>query len=59
MPVILHPDTYGQWLDPEIPSDSLEELLVPFPTDRMSIDEVSSLVNNAQCNAPDCIQTLN
>ncbi|MHB9029622.1 MAG: SOS response-associated peptidase [Candidatus Latescibacterota bacterium] len=58
MPVILHPEDYDRWLDPAIPAESLEALLVPYPADLMATREVSNMVNNARCDAPECIQAV-
>jgi putative SOS response-associated peptidase YedK len=58
MPVILHPDNYDRWLDPGVPPESLEELLIPYPSELMDTREVSNLVNNARCDAPECIQPV-
>ncbi|MHB9030695.1 MAG: SOS response-associated peptidase family protein, partial [Candidatus Latescibacterota bacterium] len=58
MPVILYPDDYDRWLDPGVPPGSLEELLIPYPSELMATREVSNLVNNARCDAPECIQPV-
>jgi putative SOS response-associated peptidase YedK len=50
MPVILDPAEYDGWLAGEqIP-------LVPFPADRMSARPVSTNVNNARNDGPECIE---
>lgn len=56
MPVILEPDAYAVWIDPERlePAD-LQALLRPFPAERMEAYEVSRAVNNPSHDAPDCI----
>jgi len=58
MPVILEPEDYDRWLDPGVPPESLEELLIPFPSELMAVREVSNRVNNAWCDAPECIQSM-
>jgi putative SOS response-associated peptidase YedK len=50
MPVILHPEDHDAWLACEhIP-------LVPFPAERMTARPVSTFVNNARNEAPECIE---
>jgi len=56
MPVILKPEDYGRWIDTAVSPESLEALLVPYPADLMKTCEVSRLVNDARCDAPECIQ---
>ncbi len=56
MPVILSQDTEPIWLDPDIQdTDILSELLTPYPSDLMSAYEVSSVVNSAANDVPECI----
>lgn len=54
MPVILPPDAYGRWLDPDA-RDVPASLLVPFPDDAMTAWPVSPLVNDPRADAPQCI----
>ncbi|HUE70725.1 MAG TPA: SOS response-associated peptidase [Pirellulaceae bacterium] len=50
MPVILDPAHYDAWLAGEqIP-------LVPFPADRMTAKPVSTFLNNARNEGPECIE---
>lgn len=56
MPVILDEADYAPWLDPAIQDgERLKYLFDPFPADRMSARRVSSLVNNARNEGPECI----
>jgi putative SOS response-associated peptidase YedK len=56
MPVILNEGDYTAWLDPENQDgESLRHLLEPFPAERMSVRSVSSYVNNARNEGPDCV----
>ena len=56
MPVILEPEHYGTWLDPQLTSGSpLQDILVPYPTDAMAMYEVSSLVNNVRNDVPEVV----
>lgn len=57
MPVILPPDRYGVWLDPEIDDPAaLEPLLEPYPADEMCAIAVSTAVNNPRNDSPACIE---
>ena len=58
MSVILKPVDFDSWLDPGAPPESLEEFFIPYPFELIATREVSSMVNNAWCNAPECIQTV-
>jgi len=59
MPVILPRRAYDQWLDPsEQRPDQLQSLLAPYPAEEMTAYPVSTLVNNPQNDAPDCINPL-
>ncbi len=56
MPVILAREFESAWLDPEIEdAEALSELLTPYPSDLMSAYEVSSVVNSAANDVPECI----
>ena len=57
MPVILHPEDYELWLDPDVQEvDLLSPLLVPYPVDSMEAYPVSRRVNNPANNEPSCIE---
>jgi putative SOS response-associated peptidase YedK len=56
MPVILHPDNYGLWLNRNLhDAHELESLYTPFPDELMAYYEVPSLVNNPRFDSPACI----
>ena len=56
MPVILSQDAEPMWLDPDVQdTDALSELLKPYPSDLMKAYEVSSVVNSAANDVPECI----
>lgn len=40
MPVILEPEFYEEWLDPQTPSERIQELMRPFPSEWMTMKEV-------------------
>jgi putative SOS response-associated peptidase YedK len=59
MPVILPPESYDLWLDPQIEDrQSLDPLLQPFPSLRMEAYPVSRWVNNPANDDPRCIEPL-
>lgn len=59
MPVILPPQEYGRWLDPEVQRvDLLLPLLRPYPPDRMTAYPISTRVNNPANDSPACISPL-
>ena len=56
MPVILPPAHYAAWLDHRaFDPEPLQSLLGPLPADEMQATQVSSRVNNARHDAPDCL----
>ena len=59
MPVILHPDEFGQWLDREQHDQAtLMPLLAPYPSDCLEVYPVSTLVNSVANDQPECIAPL-
>lgn len=59
MPVILKPEDYDLWLDPEIKDpELLKPLLRPYPSEEMVAEPVSSSVNKASYDAPDCVEPV-
>ena len=57
MPVILDPADYGVWLDSSLQdAEALNDLLLPFPSERMAARPVSSYVNNVRNQGPGCIE---
>lgn len=56
MPVILAPQDYDLWLDPqEQKPQALQHLLSPYPASQMTAYPVSTLVNSPKHNNPECI----
>jgi len=56
MPVILPQSAWEEWLDPiERKPDTLEKLLQSPPTDEMAAYPVSTLVNAAANDRPECV----
>ena len=57
MPVILQPEDYEMWLDPDFDErEPLTSLLKPFPADAMEAYPVSRRVNKPSNNEPGCIE---
>jgi putative SOS response-associated peptidase YedK len=57
MPVILPPESYGAWLDPEIQDrERLLPLLRPYPAEGMVATAVSTRVNSPRNDDPGCIE---
>lgn len=59
MPVILPPEAYDLWLDRDIDdAEALLPLLRPRPDDELVAYPVSTVVNNARNDTPDCIEPI-
>lgn len=56
IPVILSPADYSEWIDPnEKLSDSLQGLLVPYPSEEMTAYRVSVKVNDPEVEGHECV----
>ena len=59
MPVVLEPDAYARWLDPEPRvALALRALLRPFPAAAMTAWPVSQTVNSPACDEPICLERV-
>src|SRR5208283_6031703 len=59
MPVILKPEDYDLWLDPQVKAPNLlKPLLCPYPSEEMIVQPVSAKVNKASYDAPDCVEAV-
>jgi putative SOS response-associated peptidase YedK len=56
MPVILPPDAYNAWLDPDADREELGELTIPYPGDDLETYPVSRFVNSPRNNDERCIE---
>ncbi len=57
MPVVLHPENYGVWLDPDFDeTDPLKDLLKPFPSEETEAYMVSRRVNKPSNNEPSVVE---
>jgi putative SOS response-associated peptidase YedK len=59
MPVILHPETYDEWLDADARAvESLKELLRPYPASEMTSYPVSARVNSPRNQGEELITRM-
>jgi putative SOS response-associated peptidase YedK len=59
MPVVLSPESYGEWLDTDVRGvEALKELLRPYPSSEMIAYPVSSRVNSPQHQGVELIEQL-
>jgi putative SOS response-associated peptidase YedK len=59
MPVILKPEDYELWLDPQVKEAAkLQHLLVPYPAEKMSSHAVGTSVNSPKTDSPELINSL-
>jgi putative SOS response-associated peptidase YedK len=59
MPVILKPEDYDLWLDPQAQDPKmLQPLLQPFSTEAMTAYPVSTIVNSPKNNTPECVASI-
>ena len=57
MPVILEPDDYEAWLDPDNQDAArLKKLLIPQTGDRLTEWTVSRMLNNPRNEGPQCAE---
>ncbi|WP_414541234.1 SOS response-associated peptidase [Nostoc sp. CCY0012] len=57
MPVILAPQDYDLWLNPQMQTrETLQPLLCSYPSQAMTAYPVSTIVNNPRHNTPECIR---
>jgi putative SOS response-associated peptidase YedK len=56
LPVILSPNDYAEWLDPQAKEPA--RLLTPFPASDMAAVAVNPIVNNARNEGPECVEPL-
>ena len=59
MPVLLQPEDYDRWLDPELqPSEGLWDLLQPYAADDLVADTVSTHVNSPKHEDAQCVEPV-
>lgn len=57
MPVILSPQDYNTWLDPQAEQEALRSLLVPFPEELLTFRRISTVVNSAKNDSPEVLHS--
>jgi len=50
MPLILSPEDEMKWLDPDLKTEQIKELIKPFPESKMTAYTISRAANNARNN---------
>lgn len=58
MPVIIERAHYGTWLAADTPPAALQALLIPAADEIFVVQAVSSRVNSARNDGPDCVEPL-
>lgn len=59
MPAILGPEALGTWLTPgEMPAEKVRELCGGYPADEMVANPVSTIVNSARNDVPECVEHI-
>ena len=59
MPVLLEPEAYGRWLDPQLRrTEEVSDLLRPFPAGRMMGYPVGRLVNDPRNDDLRCVEPV-
>lgn len=58
MPVILRPEDFADWLDPDSESDFLQALMRPYEAEEMEAYAVSKEVNNARNDRPELVEAV-
>jgi putative SOS response-associated peptidase YedK len=57
--MILRPEDEEQWLDASrIPFVKAKSLLKPYPEEQMDAHDVSTIVNSAKYEGPECIRPV-
>jgi putative SOS response-associated peptidase YedK len=56
MPLILSPEQFDEWLDPDNPDPS--DVLTSVPDEELELVPVSDYVNNARHEGPQCLDPL-
>jgi putative SOS response-associated peptidase YedK len=56
MPVIVAPEEFERWLDPNVDATGVADLLKPYPADQMRAGPVGLGVNNPKNDDPSCAE---
>jgi putative SOS response-associated peptidase YedK len=55
MPVVLPPESYAAWLDPETTGESVIDLLAPAPNDLLEAVPLDKAVNSIRADGPEVL----
>jgi putative SOS response-associated peptidase YedK len=55
MPVVVPPDEFAAWLNPDTSLERLNGIMRPYPSERMRAHPVSRRLNDVRNDDPDCI----
>jgi putative SOS response-associated peptidase YedK len=58
MPVIIAPEDYARWLDPNADQGSIAGMLAPFPSELMRAHAVGTRVNSAKNDGPELLEPV-
>lgn len=58
MPVIITPDLFSEWLAPDADPEFLSSVIQPYEWSQFDAVPVSTIVNNARNETPECVQPL-
>lgn len=58
MPVIIAPELFSEWLAPDAEPEFLTSVIQPYEWTRFETVSVSTVVNNARNETPECIQPV-
>ena len=58
MPVMLSPDAFGSWLDPEADIETAKSLLAPYPNAELTAYPISTRVNAVKNDDPSILEPL-
>jgi putative SOS response-associated peptidase YedK len=58
MPVVLHARNEEDWLNPQLPLDDAQAMLIPFPAELITAYPMSTKINSPAYNTPDAVQPV-
>ena len=58
MPVMLSPDAFDRWLDPQADVETAQDLLAPYPDDALTAYPISTRVNAVRNDDPSILEPL-
>jgi putative SOS response-associated peptidase YedK len=56
MPVVIAPERFAEWLDPQTPQEKLKQLLRPYPAELMKAYPISRRLNDVRNDDAACIE---